>query len=496
MHVDDTLGQTVELIDGVEEKLNSMKSFLIERGQIENEYANKLESLSNKWINAGTTSPGKRINKNSKNIHVEKSGFFYVICTTFRSISTRFLDFSKLITDSLPLDVEEVKNEVIEVRSRSVLKDGPKNRLLVKYRNENVIFFYKKYIINHKAYIVNSHCEIEKLRESINLISASDKDLNVSCVTKWSNKLPIANIDNIQDNTEISDGWYLCQLYLKAIQETNSSLISYKEFAIKQFIESRDTSSKVSSLLQSTVKILVHEQSRVWEESSILLQDMVHKETISEDGDKWEEEDIENDENEFYDDNGLNSVNIELPVINLNSSICHKGLLSLQTNNVWGNVMCLVTYDLNLFIFPIDSDLEDEDKWINDKPPIHSINLKIMDVAPVLIPSTPDNNQYFDTFLVKNAFEIKLKYSNIPATVTRRDSIGRELINTKKIKSISCILSAKESTTALLWMRMISLPYSDPNLEIPEVNDNLSQVSYQPPVLKKGSSLLDKDLEY
>lgn len=103
MHVDDTLSQTVELIDGVEEKLNSMKSFLIERGKIEREYANNLESLSNKWINAGTTPPGKKINKNSKNIPVEKSGFFYVICTTFSSISTRFLDFSRLITDSLPL---------------------------------------------------------------------------------------------------------------------------------------------------------------------------------------------------------------------------------------------------------------------------------------------------------------------------------------------------------------------------------------------------------
>lgn len=366
-------------------------------------------------------------------------------------------------------------------------------RLLVQYRNENITFFHKKYINNHKSYIVNSQIEITKLRESINLISAGDKDLNVARVTKWSNKSNInSNIDNIQDNTEISDGWYLCQLYFKAIQETNSALISYKEFAIKQFIESRNTSSKVSSLLQSTVKILVHEQSRVWEESSILLQDMIQKQNNSEEGEKWEDEVIDDENDEYYEDNGLNSLNIELPILNLNSSICHKGILSLQINNIWNNVMCLITYDLNLFIFPIDSDFEDEDKWINDKPPIHSINLKLMDVAPVLIPSTPDNNEYFDTYLIKNAFEIKLKDSNIPATITRRDSIGRELANTKKIKNISYVLSAKEATTALHWMKIISLPYSDPNLEIPEFNDSTEISSI--PIIKK-TSLLDKDLE-
>jgi len=127
-----SLKDTIAHLITIFQKLEGMKLYLKERGEIESSYSKKLELLSSKWIDAGnkdmstkqeepptfasssrfkppiltedelreegTAVDVKHDGKNEQN----KSGFFYVVSKCSEVIAKRTSDFSTLLTEGLP----------------------------------------------------------------------------------------------------------------------------------------------------------------------------------------------------------------------------------------------------------------------------------------------------------------------------------------------------------------------------------------------------------
>lgn len=115
------LNEVNSTLDVLNEKLQMMKNFLIERGLLESGYAKKLESLASKWMNAGQPKqkPTSRLsisgNSNDSIADTQNpmtagnaptapvnSGFFYVCSAANQSIAERLNEFSTLLTEGLP----------------------------------------------------------------------------------------------------------------------------------------------------------------------------------------------------------------------------------------------------------------------------------------------------------------------------------------------------------------------------------------------------------
>jgi len=74
-----------------------------------------------------------------------------------------------------------------------------------------------------------------------------------------------------QGNVPHECTWMAIQKYKRSVVELRANLLIYNAFAVQQKTEALKTSSRVASLLHATIKILAHEQSRLWEESAVAL---------------------------------------------------------------------------------------------------------------------------------------------------------------------------------------------------------------------------------
>lgn len=116
-YADSNLSEVSTNLEILNDKLQSMTAFLIERGNIESQYAKKLEALSSKWINAGdpkraaptrrfsisfTDSAGSSSSSDSQSGGSSSSGFFNVVSRANQSIAERLNEFSTLLCDGLP----------------------------------------------------------------------------------------------------------------------------------------------------------------------------------------------------------------------------------------------------------------------------------------------------------------------------------------------------------------------------------------------------------
>ena len=59
LNADSSLRETIILLGKIIGKLQLMKTFLIERGTLERDYASRLDGMASKWSHAGVTSQPK-----------------------------------------------------------------------------------------------------------------------------------------------------------------------------------------------------------------------------------------------------------------------------------------------------------------------------------------------------------------------------------------------------------------------------------------------------
>ena len=91
------LSDTSQMLEGITDKLNLMKQFLIERGAIERDYSKRIGALASKWMYAG-----QEAGTNNTVVVKKNPGFFYSVSTMSVGVADRLQEFSGLLTDSLP----------------------------------------------------------------------------------------------------------------------------------------------------------------------------------------------------------------------------------------------------------------------------------------------------------------------------------------------------------------------------------------------------------
>ena len=110
------LNDTKMNMRNISKKLHTARDFLVERGEIERDHAIKLERLSAKWRNAGEIpSNVLPITNESVKIERERGGFFHSVSACDELVSGRLLNFSSMLIESLPQDVETVLEQVMSI---------------------------------------------------------------------------------------------------------------------------------------------------------------------------------------------------------------------------------------------------------------------------------------------------------------------------------------------------------------------------------------------
>ena len=470
------LQESVSTLEGVVEKLNLMKQFLIERGKLELDYANKLKQLANKWVHAGI--PKNNIpkinnnnNNNNNNDDDDKSsnpGFFYVISASNNAVASRLQDFATLLSVSLPQDVSSVANDV-DIIHESCLKEGPRQWCILKAKEEmslKALTTFQRILENNRKQTLE---EVAQLETELFMCHAIQQNGISDSIT--------VNQDNINNNN-CDCAWLAMQKYKRSVVELRANLLIYNAFAVQQKTEALKTSSRVASLLHATIKILAHEQSRLWEESALALKTLSKSQrskspdttynTVSKKSDTSSSPNMNDNNNDDEDDMiSEDSTNVEIqkgteelnnvifPTLNQKVSIAYRGNLeyciappSLQKKIAssrmsfatlpildWKSIDIIVTYDKFMHIYESNTDEYD---WIGDES-LHSINLKCYSTSPLIVPITE-----------KDCFILQPRKNN---WVSRKYDVF--------------IFRVKDAITSRIWLNIISSPYHDPSLDPP-----------------------------
>lgn len=271
---DTVLQETIAMLEGVGEKLGQMKSFLQERGQIEREYAKKLDSLSAKWKYAGQPPNYMPPPDGSP---PPNAGFFYVVSSANQIFSVCLGDFASLLDGSLPLDVDGIINEVFTVKNDCTF-EGPGLRASVRASEDvlqRALGGYKQAFSTARIFAAT-----ESVRLMTTLYSGSvsaEADIGIAGVGLSSAGLGVspspsspapANSSPRKPSlsTARNDVWLAMQRYYRACSKADAELLIYCAFATQQRKVARMTGSRVAALLQSTVKVFAHEQCRAFED--------------------------------------------------------------------------------------------------------------------------------------------------------------------------------------------------------------------------------------
>lgn len=455
------LQESLSLLEGVVEKLNLMKQFLIERGKLELDYANKLKQLAGKWVHAGI--PKNNIPKVNDDDKAANPGFFYVISASNNAVASRLQDFATLLSVSLPQDVSSVANDV-DVIHESCLKEGPRQWCILKAKEE----------MSLKALTTFQRVLESNRKQTLEEVAQLETELFMCHAMKQNG---ISDIMTVNQDNNCECAWMTMQKYKRSVVELRANLLIYNAFAVQQKTEALKTSSRVASLLHATIKILAHEQSRLWEESALALKTL-SKSTRSKSpdttynsvsakkndtpssptmNDNDEEDMISEDSTNVEIQKGTEELNnVIFPILNQKASIAYKGnveyciappslqkkisssrmsISALPTLD-WKSVDIIVTYDKFMHIFEANTDEYD---WIGDES-LHSINLKLYSASPLIVPVTE-----------KDCFIIQPRKSGI--------------WNSRKNEIF--MLRVKDSVTSRIWLNVIHSPYHDPVLDPP-----------------------------
>ena len=461
------LQESVSTLEGVVEKLNLMKQFLIERGKLELDYATKLKTLASKWVHAGV--PKNNIPKVIEGDDQPPSnpGFFYVISASNNAVATRLQDFATLLSVSLPQDVSSVSSDVDTIHE-SCLKEGPKQWCVLKGKEETSLkalaSFQKLLEVNRK----HSLEEVSQLETELFICHAAQhKDVNSAD--------PVV----MQGTVPHECTWMAIQKYKRSVVELKANLLIYNAFAVQQKTEALKTSSRVASLLHATIKILAHEQSRLWEESAVALKTLSKSSrsrspyntdtsyntasskkidspsspiTIDDDDD----EDIAEDSTNLEIQRETEQLNkLTFPALDQKTSIAYRGTLeysisppALQKKLAssrnsfaplppmeWKSVDVIITYDKYLHVYPLPTNEYD---WIGDEP-LHSISLKSYNAVPLLVPVAD-----------KDCFILQPQRNG---WASKKNDIFLFLV--------------KDSISSRTWLNAMASPYHDPNTDPP-----------------------------
>lgn len=446
------LQESVSTLEGVVEKLNLMKQFLIERGKLELDYSNKLKLLANKWVNAGT--PKNSISAITEGDEAPANpGFFYVISASNNSVATRLQDFATLLSVSLPQDVSSVASDV-DVIHESCLKEGPKQWIMLKAKEESsfkALTTFQKLMQINRTKILE---EVSQLETELFICHAAQHHVDDA----------ISMQDNLQDK---ECAWMAMQRYKKSVVEMKANLLIYNAFAVQQKTEALKTSSRVASLLHATIKILAHEQSRLWEESALALKTLsksssrarspettynTAKNSFPSSPTNIDDEDvITEDDTNLEIQHGTEELNkVTFPTLNQFTSVAHRGNLdfclaptALQKklaatrnsftalpNMEWKSYDVIVTYDKFMHIYPLSTEYD----WIGDEP-LYSINLMQYFTSPLIVPVTEK-----DCFI--------LQPRRFSGWVSRRNEIF--------------LFRSNDSDTSRVWLNAMNSPFHDP----------------------------------
>ena len=130
LDIDINLNDTMSMLIGITEKLQSMKQLLIERGLIELSYSRQLQKFASKWINSGDTDTftSSDMNIDTTGTGIGQAGFFFSVSHANLAVSQRLHEFSDILSYSLPADVDQVILEVESIKRDCVDDDGPRLR--------------------------------------------------------------------------------------------------------------------------------------------------------------------------------------------------------------------------------------------------------------------------------------------------------------------------------------------------------------------------------
>eukprot|EP01038_Epipyxis_sp_PR26KG_P010985 gene10985-14758_t len=334
LNSDKNLNDVVETLTLLNEKLSSMTLFLQERGELEAGYGKKLESLASKWIDAGNlpkpslikdtysyiTTATKSTSKDEGHYgHVignesgvedhygnnstfstpkQRSGFFYVVSKANDMVAKRIAEFSVMLSEGLPQDVNKIVLEVMEALIECK-KDGVqlRNDVIIKSKTADYSFEIvakcQEYSRKQMKY------ESDRLYNTINrteissIDSENDHHVDIITASQYISTITTNSINNTNQNKSITDiilesnsinpmyntnplvhidMWLAVQTFYNDVNDLDSSLLVYKAFCNQQIKRSKQISMTVEALLKSTIKAFAHEQFRVWQDSSVMLQ--------------------------------------------------------------------------------------------------------------------------------------------------------------------------------------------------------------------------------
>lgn len=509
---DTVLYETIAMLEGVGEKLGSMKSFLEERGRIERTYAKQLEQLASKWKYAGQPHAYMPPADGSP---PPNAGFFYVVSSANQVFSSCLGDFASLLDGSLPLDVEGIIQEVSAVRNDCSI-EGPTLRTNLRKKEEILQRSLAGYKQVFQMSRVMSATEGARLQSSLYSGSASDEsngggggDGGGTSTSTTSTSSTTTSVTSPLDAGQKMDVWQAMQRYIRACSEADAELHVFCAFATQQRKVARMTGSRVAALLQSTVKVFAHEQCRAFEDGVTELR-KVGSRIPSQAGGSPSISKTGNEGNPSVgaDDDLMGLINPALPAIPTGcGSVAKTGILSCAVSSLppalsrrlsqsssasgtpggtnsgssssskappsfadeyqWVKLAAVVTFDGTLLLYdhqPHTADVDDEDDntnsspnsspspplaWTLDVDPVATVDLNQAEVEPLLLLG-------LDAFVVK------------PRSLAFMGSAGGGAASpsastpSSASAPLSLALLAESSEDAKEWMRILTSPMADP----------------------------------
>lgn len=513
--------EAIAQLTEVAEKLASMREYLAERGIIESQYSKKLDELSKKWIHAGKSSQESEVAGPSDDTIAspEQQGFFYLVSSATYEVSQRLQSFASILSSSLPSDVDALLQEINTIRYDCAVDDGPRLRAqsLHSHAQASVNFAsYQTAIVTFRESIDRN---MKHLKDSLKSYSHKDET--------FMELLPRAKIVESEDKSAASpasllashkDLWLALTLYYHSASSWEASVRGYQAFVSQQHRLAQRAIARVSSLLQATIQVLAHEQSRAWEEASALLRRASSSSASHPLGAAWkeakEDESLavseapdEDDpsapaspvagpapaENQFAFPAGFitdSSTYIAISGV-VKYALTYEKTFSLRGGSYprdepaeWLDGLVLVTFESILHILPPDTRLDGSLAQHRLLSPILSVDISSVQVEPVLVAIPNVSGEVIAVSPKKDASSLPLVTLSQQTAVSAFDSASQALTRGMSVMGLGPSSTLTPSSSrgslanlmiqvdgAVAWMKIISNCFTDLGSDNPHEMD-------------------------
>lgn len=258
-----TQGDAAERVEYVSLRLTQLKAFLVEIGDTESRYAASLSAISSKWRDPVQSDASKalvakhRVPSDRADGH---SGFFQLVGASFAAIANKRSGLSNLLRQHLPADVDQVLQAAGKLQTD--ISDGARIRQEIESQLVAVKAQQAKCLA---ALLVNG--------DRLSAVSAFATSA-IMQIGAWQDPCSSPYLDYydfIKSTVTATDSWLCVYCLWQAVTACNSMLLAYFAFLRRICSESSALIERTSSLLQSIVKALVHEEFKVYEETMEML---------------------------------------------------------------------------------------------------------------------------------------------------------------------------------------------------------------------------------